>query len=1049
MPNRLGVGSFFAAAFLSLLVSATARVAHAQGLTGSVLTGTVIDAATNQPVDNVAVTATSPSLQGEQIVVTDSTGTYRIPQLPLGTYQLRAEKESYKPYVRGDIQVRADVTLRVNIELLPETILGESILVVGRAPTVDVGSSTISTAVTSDFVRNLALSPPRGRGGAQRSFESLALVAPETHQDVFGISIAGTTSPENSYLIDGVNVNNPAYGINGSPVTSEFISEVEVINGGYMPEYGRTTGGVLNAVTKSGSNEFHGSAWLYFTPGAFEGSAKEVFANGAATSTTSRLWNSADFGATLGGPIIKDRLWFFVGIAPNVQRFQIEKNYSTIRLDAQNNPITDGSSFILRDRIPGARQLVFADQRGLQYIGKLTFLANDNNRLSLEVLGTPTTSGGNGKLPFDYQSGLPPNPLLFNGGPLYASISDNSAVERTNSIDVVLKWQSSFLDKRLLLDATAGFHRQTFSISPGDDSAWPGSSGAAGDPQVFWTRNLANNPLGPHSIAELEPFVPGLLAACGTPNTLRGDLTCPAYGNYATGGYGFLQRATMNSWQGNLKLTYLVQALGHHVIKTGADVQYFDYDHMVGYSGGLVLQESNDGSRFFEFRGLGYLTGPGQWVDLPSIENKVRSVIAGAYIQDSWSILDVVTLNAGVRYDGQSLYGKDGSPGVNFGNEWSPRIGLVYDFTREGKSRLFASYARFYENIPLDAMDREFPGQPGFFDAAGRNSPACYPLPGRSTAGCFDSRNLNPNFNPRLVDPHVVYAGDRTPVDPNITASNGDEVVAGAEYEIVSRGRLGATFTRRYLNRWVEDLSRDEGNTFILANPGYGAASDFHKAIRNYTAVTFYFTKAFSELWLAQLSYTYTSLKGNLSGLYRHDTGQLDPNISSDFDLRSLLINRIGPLPGDGSQIKLHLAKQFFITGRQSLVVGGNFTTRQGDPITYTGLHPLYGPGEIYLLPRGSAGRTPWISSVDLRLAYSLNFDNDRALTVSLDIFNLLNFQRATRVDQNYTFSAINPLLNGSPADLANTGAVPNPNFKYPTAYQPPRDIRLGARFTF
>jgi hypothetical protein len=60
-----------------------------------------------------------------------------------------------------------------------------------------------------------------------------------------------------------------------------------------------------------------------------------------------------------------------------------------------------------------------------------------------------------------------------------------------------------------------------------------------------------------------------------------------------------------------------------------------------------------------------------------------------------------------------------------------------------------------------------------------------------------------------------------------------------------------------------------------------------------------------------------------------------------------------------------------------------------------------------------------------------------------------LNFKKATRVDQNYTFSAINPLLNGSPADLANTGAVPNPNFKYPTAYQPPRDIRLGARFTF
>ena len=105
---------------LLLAAAVLPSVALAQGAT-SVLTGNVADAQTHAPVADVVVTATSPSMQGEQVVVTDSTGLYRIPQLPPGTYTLRFEKESYRPFSRTGIEVPADRTLRLNVEILPET----------------------------------------------------------------------------------------------------------------------------------------------------------------------------------------------------------------------------------------------------------------------------------------------------------------------------------------------------------------------------------------------------------------------------------------------------------------------------------------------------------------------------------------------------------------------------------------------------------------------------------------------------------------------------------------------------------------------------------------------------------------------------------------------------------------------------------------------------------------------------------------------------------------------------------------------------------------
>jgi hypothetical protein len=143
----------------------------------STIVGTVVAADSKRPVTDVVVTATSPNLLGEQIVVTDAQGQYRIPQLPPGIYSLRFDKESFKPFTRSEIQLRLERTIRVNVELLPEH-MSETLEIVAAPPTIDIGSTSTGVNVDQDFVRRIPASRPGGKAGASRSFESLAEAAP-------------------------------------------------------------------------------------------------------------------------------------------------------------------------------------------------------------------------------------------------------------------------------------------------------------------------------------------------------------------------------------------------------------------------------------------------------------------------------------------------------------------------------------------------------------------------------------------------------------------------------------------------------------------------------------------------------------------------------------------------------------------------------------------------------------------------------------------------------------------------------------------------------
>ena len=890
------------------------------------------------------------------------------------------------------------------------------ISVVGSPPTVDVGSSTIGATVGTEFIQNVPVSRPGGLAGSNRSFDSLALAAPQTQPDIYGISISGATSPENQYLIDGVAVNSTAYGTNSALLTSEFVDEVNVITGGYMPEYGRATGGTVSAVTKSGGNEFHGSFFGTFTPGSLAGAPGIIPTATPSIQSSVSLYNMGDVGATVGGYLIKDRIWFFVGAQYSAERYSYQKNFFFVSQPGVFTPIDGGQT----------RR--FADQHAWNYMAKLTFLINSDNRINVSVIGTPAYGGGTSAYPArtDQSNRGTTAPALLAG----ETFNAGHALTKSGSFDVIGDWNSSWLDKKLLLDVLVGWHQQSNDLTAGDGSEISDVddlSVLSGVPRV--RSSTANT-----SLTNWDSSIPqSVMNQCN--QVVAGvPITCPV-SRYSFGGIGFSNLINNQSWQAKAVLTYLLTGLGHHVLKAGFDGAINQYQVTETYTGGAWYLNANAaGTVVVENRRYGLQSNVDTIVDEPVVTRTVKSQIVGFFVQDSWSIMDKVTLNLGLRYDSLTMKSNTGVVGIALNDQWSPRIGLVWDPTQQGKSKIYANYGRYYENIPLDIANRSL-------SAESQISAAHQCRPNQVGRTVCDQNSLSNSSGPTsqiaangAVPPSQIWGNTGTPypsaVDPNLKSPSTDEIVAGAEYEIIPNGRLGVNYTYRNLNQWVEDMSVNNGQSYFVGNPGSGIATTFPTAQRTYNAVSVNFTKTFADLWLAQASYTWSKLTGNIDGLFRPQDGQLDPNINSTFDLIALLANQNGPLSGDiTNNIKIFVAKEFPLNPVFSITVGAAFTANSGPPINALGGFggggfPLYGDSQAFILVRGGAGRLPWVTSFDAKVNFNYRMSKDMVLTAGVEGFNLFNSQRPITVDERY---GLYPNSNTGVILNATQGTVPAP----------------------
>jgi outer membrane receptor protein involved in Fe transport len=1131
-------------------------LAFAQSTTTGALQGQVSDSKTGEKLAGVTVTVTSTSLQGAQTAITDENGFYKIDSLPPGEYlvtfyylELTVE--------RSGIGVGVNKTTPVFQKLDQSKAGGEVVKIQDTVPTIDPTSTTQGITIDKNYIKNI---PVPGR-----TFEAALGAAAGSQGDGLGISFSGSSSLENQYYVDGVNTTGLTFGTVGSPVINDFIEEIEVITGGYNAEFGRATGGVVNVVTKSGSNEFKGSVFGYFQPGIFTFDSESTPTNAASIDTTRNLVYDADFGFELGGPIVKDKLWFYVGFAPafsKVDTTRTTKSQTDCRQLQSNGQLSDCNPALaamggFADGAPDVdpstgffitkdldNEIRSSSSQAYNILGKINYALNSENQGQLSVSALPYS----GK-----------SPGIF--GP--ASSGGKSEALTT---DMSMKWTSKFNDNKTEIEAVLGWHRDYFKVdafSPqfaneprqglfdGSLGVWGPTGAGSGFPESMKTNAGCFD--GPPGSADQFPFLSN---------------NCPMDAAiYIIGGPGSLTKDTEQRRSAKLGVTQRIKAAGSHEIKAGVDVENNLKDKSRSFSGGALLRNFVGSNvvvvdRFVQLAGPGVETGAGTRFD-----NKCRTpdpegsggigggntlefdcdyisgnlgdpgtIVTGntlnyaAYLRDSWQIQPNLTLNAGLRYEEQRLRYADflrnqvdpltneklGENAMVLTGNWSPRIGLLYDWTKEGRSKVYTHWGRFYESIPMDINDRSFGGEISFSQQFATSGGACGPV---------DANIGSANGKGCIADPTAVGDAENligaqgVLVAPGIKSQYMDEIIAGFEYEILDDLKVGVSYQNRRLGRVIEDVSTDGANTYIIANPGQfdkaeqtklenrlgqldatcmaeGISSQactdadrlsnqiemfkgirlFDKPRRDYNALQFTVTRRFSKSLYVQGSYTYSKTTGNYGGLISYDNGQVDPNISSQYDLIELLANRIGPLQTDRPHyIKLDGYYTFDFKKQGALTVGARLRALSGTPTNALAGHYLYGPDESFLLPRGQLGRTDFEHGLDMHFGYGKQLNKNYKLEVFLDFFNIYNRQGQAAVDSTYapqvklsgpgggggTFQNANPISGGTYEDLifvktidsdGNETNVPigtNPNFRNTVGRYGPGNARVGLRLTF
>jgi hypothetical protein len=398
----------------------------------------------------------------------------------------------------------------------------------------------------------------------------------------------------------------------GTTLLQDFVQEVDIKTGGYQAEYGRSSGGIINVVTKSGGNDFHGSVFGNFSP--FEASRKAVGSTFAIATQQSQRYN-LDFGAEIGGPILKDKLWFFAGFAPQF----ISTNTDRI-IQAQ---IDNGNGVALRNPDGTlafnqlAKQRYVTTQTSYQFTGKLTYLVNENHNVALAVYGNPTTISGLGSAGING-----PRTGTFLNGNEAPYTTDQS----TGSLDTSLHYAGKLFQKTMLVEGGFTYHRQSGTPVYQPSTTLVGVQGRtaaqlADTPQISWrdTRNLLDPAFDDGTLPGSQKSA-AVLAGC---QQTTGFNPCPVL-NYLTGGTGLVQNSTLDRYAASLKLSNFIELLGHHQFKYGVDASWDRYSLQKFRPGGqgFYANPSFAPNQFFGVRGYGHGT-PGS-PNVPQLDGSGR-----------------------------------------------------------------------------------------------------------------------------------------------------------------------------------------------------------------------------------------------------------------------------------------------------------------------------------------------------------------------------------------------------------------------------------------
>ena len=329
-----------AVALLFIAVGFAGHQALAQ--TTGMIEGTVADA-NDSPLPGASVEIKSTSLQGVRSAVTGNEGRFRFPALPIGTYTVTVRLSGFKSIERGGVSVTlggtATVPFRLEISALSE------IVVTGEAPAVDVTSTTTGSSYPRGSFRSFPSAATSGHPcGPQPGVQT---DSGEIQGRSLALSIYGSTSAENLYLIDGVEHDERHQGVPGQNDQQRVRRRGRGEAGGYQAEFGRNTGGVVNVITKSGGNEFHGEGFGYYDNTSMK-SQQRVDATPDYSQDDGDVQeqpitsknNRTEFGIGLGGFFVKDRLWFYGAYDRVNQKLEYAQTAGPVGVDGHGLPRT-------------------------------------------------------------------------------------------------------------------------------------------------------------------------------------------------------------------------------------------------------------------------------------------------------------------------------------------------------------------------------------------------------------------------------------------------------------------------------------------------------------------------------------------------------------------------------------------------------------------------------------------------------------------------------------------------------------------------------------
>ena len=1008
--------------FLSSFYVLNAQISSRE--TGSIK-GIITDEEGN-PLPGVAITVSSPALMGKATDVTRQDGGFRIVLLPPGEYTLVAELQGFKTVKQEKIDVRLGLTVTINIKMAVTTI-AEEITVVGLAPVVDVKASKTQQIFKSDLFQNL----PIGR--------NLAAIITLTPGTVNPQNVKGGTAGANIYQIDGLNANDPCQAQLDIPIDFNVMEEVEVITGGAPSEVGVTLGGFVNVITKSGGNDFSGQFQLYYTNKDLAKPVlpkEELSALGLAKPAAPVY--DYELSGGFGGPIIKDRLWFYA-----------DGRYARNVYNSNFIPFTspyDGKYYDTFDR------------KNYSWAGFLKFTLQLAKNMKFSLMGNAQQSFYNTRalswwMPFDCTYHDDPWANYAGTGVFTWVIDQNTYLE--------LRGGYTNVDAMLLLT------RPELTDVP---YMWDGYTG-----YYFGTGYRPNEWIGRPSTqfsAHLTRFVD----------------------NFAGGDHEF--KAGIELQMGGAKWSLWKDEPLDWPWYNGSPYYYGEqgYDRAIygdGYIGEVVFGKTKEAN-----------VTEGDWLKLGfylqdsfTIKNRLTINVGARFDRISGWIPDIYKdRTGGIAYElgetyirpeiGFNPYDEFRMKGVDDLIKWSilsPRIGLTYDLFGNGKTAVKLNYGIYSENIwgsivykihPLQWKEYYF----GWWDDNGNRKPDA-PSQGDSYEMYWSWTNPVEMLRDSWIT--GVAKGIKSPYD--------HQLIVGIEHELFKNFKVGLNYMYKHKKNIVDDVLYDldtgkywynpfqspgnqywvpfsttvpkvgtdfpatKVNMWFQSNNAPGRwilqVNNVPEAFRKYSAIEFTFEKRFANGWQLGGSINYSETWGNFQGSYNDIHGYTSAANDANWWVNW------GGRTGEDRPMVIKLFGSFNIP--YGILASFNYQYSSGTPWArgVTVVPPAgwaeannVNPWNYYYVAlevQGSRRYNPW-QNMDARLEKSFNIGKFGRIGLFLDVFNLLG-QHYVNVNQNPGGTWM-PVDNNTDQGTYRMSGT----YKKVTGFsQLTRTLRLSVRYSF